>query len=108
MPSAEDHPWAARFLVLAILFVCHGLLVLLRRGIDDTLQYLWLHVLLFGWVYAAAFAWWATGWDLERRRRETETLRAKQVCLHCGYDLRATPERCPECGRRADEAVEIL
>jgi len=48
-----------------------------------------------GWFAVIATAFLPSLWIIRYRRRTRRTL---GQCSVCGYDLRATPNRCPECG----------
>lgn len=53
----------------------------------------WIDVHFPLWAAAALFAIPPMYIRLRRTR-----VQAENVCATCGYDLRATPDRCPECG----------
>ena len=51
-------------------------------------------VLEYGAVAAGTLA---ALWSFLLFRRERSRVKSR-LCTNCGYDLRATPARCPECG----------
>jgi hypothetical protein len=53
------------------------------------------------WLLALVAGCIAAAWLFGRLRR----LPRSGVCRTCGYDLRATPDRCPECGAVANPAA---
>jgi hypothetical protein len=42
-----------------------------------------------------------TAWVGARALRRERRYAVEGRCLRCGYDLRESPARCPECGKRA-------
>ena len=76
---------------------------ILARSRPSIVGYVWLLPLWQPFVLTLALpAMRVRGWVRERRERLRTSA---SLCRACGYDLRATPERCPECGKVAGGAA---
>jgi hypothetical protein len=56
----------------------------------------WWCLIVADWFVVEVFAILPLMWLLRRYVRCRRI--ARGICDHCGYDLRASPGRCPECG----------
>jgi uncharacterized protein FYDLN len=52
----------------------------------------------WGWIAAAVASFGTIRLCLHWRDRQMIRKIEARICLECGYDLRASPLRCPECG----------
>jgi hypothetical protein len=50
------------------------------------------------WALAACAAALPAAWIWRTRKSAARSRLSRGLCPTCGYDLRASPERCPECG----------
>jgi hypothetical protein len=84
-------PDSARALLVCSAAVAHYLLIATIAGRVRGPDWFWLTVFIAGMVAVVYLLYRPS--ELRRQRL------AKGLCLACGYDLRASTGRCPECGQ---------
>lgn len=78
-----------------------GLGIWQSGGAEDT----YYSAVLSDWVLLLAFSFFPVVWL--RRRIKTARLHRVARCPTCGYDLRASTGRCPECGTAVPKKTEM-
>jgi hypothetical protein len=100
-------------------FVWHGIICAQTRGYSDDfnvgpVQYFLsaragktmvttVVMMIPCWILVAGFATLPVVWSVGYWRRTGRRV-GDGCCVNCAYDLRATPNRCPECGTVPEEA----
>ena len=82
------------FQILAILFAIIAVWVIVAYTLSRIggIGTILLTIVLAGYVFYRSHQQQQREWRIHRG-----------CCSACGYDLRATPNRCPECGREASQ-----
>jgi hypothetical protein len=80
-----------------------------RRAGENKLVKIVAWELVFpAWLAIVLSAVLPMGWTISRFLRWRAKAVAFSTCQTCGYDLRATPERCPECGAIVEKTTKVI
>jgi hypothetical protein len=85
----------AKLILLAAVLLIAAVLIVVLRGDDSEIVWRGYLVGMPFYLVPTLIIIWSVRKLVARKRRGRI---ARGLCPSCGYDLRATPERCPECG----------